>query len=614
MNNATTVGELLLALAHSTPHGAAVLRRCNHEVSTSSWRDAVGRGAAMAAALRELGVRPGTCVGVVATPRAEYMTILFGIWLADGVAVPIHHTCTGEEVEAIAAGTDLRVLVLSGPKQLRKLARKGHRIELPVILMSDAEILETTDERGRSFLRLQDLPRDHLPEDLEILNALVGDDEDLTVTRKPTPPTARPEDPAVIIHTPGTSGEYKGVVLSHRSLVYQGREIARMLGLSEADVQLLVLPLSHVLGLGAILACMAVGAGVAFGGGFRSLVEDLGIFHPTFVVGVPRMYEKLVLKIRASAEEFSVAWRAVFRLGLEASRERLERRLQAEPVDWLADLKHGVADRLVFPRVRSLFGGRLRFFVSGGAPLSREVAMFISALGVPVYEGYGLTECGGASHLNAPGRFRPGTVGRALDGVEVRIEGDGEILLRSPSCMEGYLDDPVETAAALTPDGWLHTGDIGRLDGDGYLLVSGRKKELLVTAVGKNVPPQKIEAALQRIPFVNRAVVFGDNHSHLVALVTLNEERCRQWAAQEGREGASLADLARDLDLYERFEHEIDAVNREMAPPERVRRFAILGRQFTEEEGELTSHNKIRRHQIQERYASVLESLFDEEG
>ncbi len=613
MNDATTVGELLLALARRRPDAAAVIYRTPQHLSTRTWRSAAVRGAAMAKALREFGVRPGGRVGIVATPHPEYLTVLFGIWLADAVAVPIHHTCTGVEVEGIISGTALKVLILSGPKQLRKIASDGHRIGIPVILMNDAEILETMDERGRSFLRLQDLPEEHLPVELELMDALVGDEDDASFDRLHAP-AARPEDPAVIIHTPGTSGEYKGVVLSHRALVYQGREIARMLGLAEPDVQLLVLPLSHVLGLVSVLGCMAVGAGVAFGGGFRSLVEDLGLFRPTFVVGVPRMYEKLVLKIRAGAEELSVAWRAIFRLGLDASRERLERRLQEEPVDWLADLKHGLADRLVFPRVRGLFGGRLRFFVSGGAPLSREVAMFISSLGVPVYEGYGLTECGGASHLNAPGRFRPGSVGRALDGVETRIESDGEILLRSPACMEGYLGDAEETAAVLSPDGWLHTGDIGRLDGDGYLTVSGRKKELLVTAGGKNVPPQKIEAALKRIPFINRVAVFGDRQSHLVALVTLNEERCRQWAAQEGREGASTAALARDLDLYERIEYEIDGINRELAPPERVRSFAIIGRQFSEEDGELTSHDKIRRRQIQERYLSVLESLFDEEG
>ncbi|MFH1529567.1 MAG: long-chain fatty acid--CoA ligase [Pseudomonadota bacterium] len=611
MNDATTVGELLLALARRRPDVTAVLHRTSQHVSTSTWRTVVARGVSMASALRDLGVRPGGRVGVVAAQRPEYITVLFGIWLADAVAVPIHHTCTGLEVAGIVAGSSLQVLVLSGPKQLRKLATEVHRIEVPVILMNDAEILETMDERGRSFLRLQDLTEEHLPADLELLDALVGDDED---TDTFPVPTARPEDPAVIIHTPGTSGEYKGVVLSHRALVYQGREIARVLGLAEADLQLLVLPLSHVLGMVSVLGCMVVGAGVAIGGGFRSLVEDLGIFRPTFVVGVPRMYEKLVLKIRAGTEELSVAWRMVFHLGMDASRERLERRLQEEPVDWLADLKHGLADRLVFPRVRGLFGGRLRFFVSGAAPLSREVAMFISSLGVPVYEGYGLTECGGASHLNAPGRFRPGSVGRALDGVETRIESDGEILLRSPACMDGYLGDPDGTAAMLGEDGWIHTGDIGRLDGDGYLTVSGRKKELLVTAVGKNVSPHKIETALKRIPFINRAAVFGDGRPHLVALVTLNEERCRQWAAQEGREGITSGALAGDLDLYERVEREIEAMNREMAPPERVRRFAILGRQFTVEDGELTSHDKIRRHQIQERYSSVLDSLFDEEG
>ncbi len=613
MNNATTMGELLLALGRRRPDGAAMLHRLPHQVGVVSWASMVSRGAAMATALREMGVRPGTCVGIVATSRPEYMTVLFGIWLADAVAVPIHHSCTGEEIEGIAADTAVRLLVLSGPTQLRKIAGRAQSLDVPVVLMHDAEILETMVERGRSFLRLQDLGEEQFPAGLELMADITGDGEWNEGDALPES-AARPDDPAVIIHTPGTSGEYKGIVLSHRAMLFQGREISRLLGLTEVDVQLQVLPLSHVLGLSSVIACMHVAAGTAFGGGFRSLVDDLGSFQPSFVVGVPRMYEKLVRKIQVGTEEFGVVWRAAFRLGLEAAREQLERRLVDEPVDWLADLEHGLANRLIFPRVRALFGGRLRFFVSGGAPLDRDIGMFISALGLPVYEGYGLTECGGASHLNAPGRFRPGTVGRALDGVETRIAPDGEILLRSPEGMGSYLYDAAGVEALMDDEGWLHTGDIGRLDEAGYLKVSGRKKELLVTAVGKNVAPQKIEAVLKRIHFLNRAVVFGDCRSHLVALVTLNEEHCSEWAAQKGRNYLTLAELAHDLILFEHIEHEVEAVNRELAPPERVRRFAILGCQFTEEDGELTSHDKIRRRQIQERYKSVIESLFEEDG
>ncbi|MBM4372247.1 MAG: AMP-binding protein, partial [Deltaproteobacteria bacterium] len=489
MHAPATVGQHLLDLYGRRPRGVAVLRRQGPRIAEMSWQELLERGAAAGAALRELGVRAGGTVGIVATPRPDYLSVLCGIWLSGAVAVPIHHTCTGQEIESIARSTGLQVLVVSGPTQLRKLTVPGRTVPVQLVLLEDSEILDTMDERGRSFLRLRDLAEERIPANLRLLGDLVGEGR--------TPPRAEPRGepgaPAVIIHTPGTSGDYKGVVLSHGALLHQGREIARMLGLTDADVELQVLPFSHVLGLVSLMACTASGAAMAFGGGFRSLVEDLGVFQPSFVVGVPRMYEKLVRKIQAGTEEFGILWRTAFRKGLEASRERLERRLVEEPVDWIADLQHGLADRLVFPRVRALFGGRLRFFVSGGAPLDREVGVYISALGVPVYEGYGLTETGGASHLNAPGRFRPGTVGRALDGVETRIEEDGEILVRSLSSMQGYLGDPAGTGDMLDGEGWLRTGDIGHLDPEGYLTVSGRKKELLVTAVGKNVAPQKIE-------------------------------------------------------------------------------------------------------------------------
>lgn len=613
-----SLGTLLRQGAERIPDNDAVRFRVAGKLRRRSWKQLVSRSESLAQSLRELGLEKGGRVGIIGTPSYEYLVVLGAVWLADGVACPVHHTCTEDEIDKILQVLKPEILVISGPSQLKKLLRIN-ALDIPVLLMQEDEILDSTVDRGLSYLRLADLPREQRPSEVYLLANLLGEEKSLP--RRCLEPGLTPvwptwaggNDPAVIIHTPDAEGNYLGVILSHRALVYQAEQLAILLELTPADLHLMVLPLSHVQGLTALLASLRAGSVTAFGGGFRSLIEDLRFFNPTFVVGVPRMYEKLVSKIKAASEELGLVGRTIFKIGIEARKDKLERAVSRESRDFLSAVEGFLADKVVFPGIKAVFGGRIRFFVSGGAPLSRDCASYISALGVPLFEGYGLTETGGASHLNHSGAGKIGTVGQALPHVEVKLGEEGEILVKTPSVMSGFASASPQTTTWVDEEGWLHTGDIGTVDPDGFLWVSGRKKDLIVTATGKNVAPQKIEALLKTIPMVNRAVVFGDGLSHLIALITLDEEVCLQWAQRNGVPAADLVELARSLELYAEMEQQVEKVNRSLAPPERVRRFAIIDRQFLPEMGEISSMDKIRRSQVQHSFAAVIRNLLRED-
>jgi long-chain acyl-CoA synthetase len=418
-------------------------------------------------------------------------------------------------------------------------------------------------------------------------------------------------DPAIIVHTPGTSGEPKGVVLSHGALLYSIRTLSHVLPVGPEDVQLLFLPLSHVLGLVSLLASHASGTPAALGNGVRSLLEDLRDIRPTYMVGVPRVYEKIVEKIDSIASEFGFLAKEGYRRGLAAGRQATRLREDGKRPDLETRLVLDVARRSVFQRFRDLFGGRMRFVISGGAPLSQEVGLTLEALGIPVLEGFGLTETSGATHINRLEHRRIGSVGAPLPLVDTRVAQDGEILVKSPGLMTEYFGDPDGTRAVFD-DGWFHTGDIGVVEAGGILRITGRKKNLIVTATGENVVPARMEEALEQIPVVSRAVVVGDLHSYLVALLTLNERAVDRWATDRGLEEAPVPDLRTHPDLYQMIEKEIQRINPGFAPHERVRRFAILDRDFSQEQGELTEDLKVRRSVVLERFGDLIAMLYED--
>jgi long-chain acyl-CoA synthetase len=418
---------------------------------------------------------------------------------------------------------------------------------------------------------------------------------------------------ATLVYTSGTTGTPKGVELVHDCWMYEGEAIAGIGMLTAGDLQYLWLPMAHIFGKVLESAQLAIGFPTAIDGRVDRLVDNLAAVRPTFVCAVPRIFERVYNRIVAQAQQSGPLKRELFKwavgVGRRVSAQRLKRR---RPSPWLT-VQHTVADVLVLRKVRSRFGGRLRFFISGSAPLSREIAEFFHACGLLILEGYGLTESGAASCVNRPGSFKFGSVGLPLPGTEVRIADDGEILLRGRGNMRGYHGLPEATADAIDADGWLHTGDIGAQDDDGFVRVTDRKKDLIKTSVGKYVSPQALEGRLRtESRFISQAVIHGDGRAFVSALLTINHDELRPWADERGLGHLSYGDLARHDDTRQLIGSVVERVNASLAKHELIRRFELLPQDFSVETGELTPSLKVKRRLVETRYKDVIESLYEE--
>jgi long-chain acyl-CoA synthetase len=424
----------------------------------------------------------------------------------------------------------------------------------------------------------------------------------------------RPDALATLIYTSGTTGRPKGVELTHSAWVAQSRAVEDT-GILEHEgrLQLFWLPLAHVFGKMIGTAQLRIGFPTAVDGRLEKLIENLGAVRPTFVCAVPRIFEKVHAKVIAGALEGGAVKATIFRwaLGVGLEHARLVRAGRRPAPHQVA--QRALADRLVFSKVRKLFGGRLRFFISGSAPLSKDVAEFFDAMGIVILEGYGLTESSAATHVNLPWARKIGAVGPPLPGVEVRLAEDGEVLMSCPWIMRGYRGLPGETAEALDPDGWLHTGDVGFLDADGFLAITDRKKDLIKTSGGKYVAPSEIESKLKALsPHLAQVLVHGDRRNYVTALVTLDPEAMRRWAAERGLDGRSPAELARAPEVKALVQRKVDELNAALPRFATVKRFTVLPREFLESEGEVTPSQKLRRKVIERRYRAELEAMYGE--
>jgi long-chain acyl-CoA synthetase len=411
-----------------------------------------------------------------------------------------------------------------------------------------------------------------------------------------------PEDLATVVYTSGTTGEPKGVMLAHRNLVDMARGCLEEFDIGEGDSNLSFLPYSHVLErVNSILVLLAAGGTAWLSRGIERLADDIQESRPTVVVAVPRVYEKMHQRVLEQVGKAPHRRQALFRWALEQGRRRSRGRRA---------LLHPLADRLVLSKLRQrLTGGRLRFFVSGGAPLGREVEEFFWSFGVPIYNGWGLTETSSGATSNNPRRHRFETVGTPLPGVRLRIAGDGEVLVDGPGNMLGYFRNEAATAEVLQ-DGWIHTGDVGELDGDGFLRITDRKKDLIKTAGGKFLAPQPLEAILQQAPIVERALVLGDERPYAVALIVPDWNVLRRQLGLEGKPESLLED-GRARAAIQRL---LDDMNAELGSWERIKSFHLLAHDFSEEKGEITPTLKVKRRVVQERYREQIEHMYSGKG
>jgi long-chain acyl-CoA synthetase len=545
--------------------------------------------------LLELGLQPGDRVAILSENRPEWAYADFAILMACCTDVPIYSTLPAPQIEALLRDSGSIAVMVSNRTQLDKI------LQIREAVPSLQHIITFEDElEGPGVMSLRRLMNTARTQAAQFPS---WRDDALSI---------KPDDLATIIYTSGTTGDPKGVMLSHGNIASNVTACAHVLDVRDGDESLSFLPLSHIFERTAGHYVMFhIGVTINYARNVDTLAADLLDRAPTVLTAVPRMYEKIYEKVMDKIREGSPRKQRIFQWARTVGEEWTNRRLSGQPIPLGLKLKHRLADRLVFDKVRAGTGGRLRCSISGGAPLNPEIARFFHAAGMPVLEGYGLTETSPVISVNNFQALRIGSVGRPIPGVEVRIAEDGEILTRGPHVMKGYYNKPEATAEVLTPDGWFHTGDIGRLDADGYLYITDRKKDLIVTAGGKNIAPQPIEGRLKTNPLVANAVMLGDRRKFPVLLLVPNFEKLRQWATQEGLSFADDAALVALPAVQTKMELEAKKHLRDLAQFEVPKRFLILPRDFSIERGELTPKLSIRRKMIEKNYQSEITALYN---
>jgi len=540
---------------------------------------------AVAKGLAKAGIGRGDRVAIMSKTRYEWTLIDFAIWAAGAVTVPIYDTSSPEQVHWILSDS----------------AAKGVFVETNGHAAAVEEIRDRLTDLANTWQIEGDSPA---VEELSALGADLSDDELHDRRRE-----VSADELATIVYTSGTTGRPKGVELTHRNLLAEIRaDIEAFPQLMEQGNSLLCfLPLAHV--LARAIAVTALSARVTLGHtpDVKNLVADLGTFRPTFVVAVPRVFEKVYnsAKQKAHSEGKGKIFDAA-----EATAVAYSEAQDKGGAGLGLKLKHLAFDKLVYGKLRAALGGRCVAAVSGGAPLGARLAHFFRGIGVPVFEGYGLTETSAAANVNTQTAFRVGTVGKPVNGTSVRIADDGEVMLKGDVVFRAYYNNPQATKEALT-DGWFHTGDIGELDADGFLKITGRKKEIIVTAGGKNVAPSGLEDTIKASPLVSQAMVVGDQRPFIAALVTVDEEYFPSWKSQHGKPAsATVADLAADADLLAEIQAAVDEANKSVSKAEAIKKFTVLANDFTEAGGEITPSLKLKRNVVTKNYADDIEGLY----
>ncbi|HKK70001.1 MAG TPA: long-chain fatty acid--CoA ligase [Candidatus Krumholzibacteria bacterium] len=561
-------------------------------VSTEDFDRAVGE---CAAALLVHGVEAGDRVALLSENRLEWALVDIATQRIGAVLVPIYPTLLRPQIEYILGDCEPVAVFCSTAQQVAKL--DGIETAVPSIRLVVS--FEPADRaNGLTLERLRDLGRRNVEsrkDEVDRRSDAVGRD-----------------DLATIIYTSGTTGQPKGVMLTHGNIAGNVTAGLQVLDVTPADVCLSFLPLSHILERMAGHYLM-IGSGVSinYAESIETVAADMGEVRPTLMVSVPRLYEKIYARVIENANAGGALKRRIFEWARRIGGEYTDAHVEGRPVPATVEFQRRIGDALVFKKLRARTGGRLRFFVSGGAPLAKEIAEFFYSAGLPILEGYGLTETSPVISVNTFEKFRPGSVGPPVPGVEVKIADDGEILTRSPYVMKGYWKHDEATAETII-DGWLHTGDIGHIDENGFVFITDRKKDIIVTAGGKNVAPQPIENELKLDKHVAEAVVIGDRHRYLVALLVPNFEALEATAAEHGLDASDRSALVNHAEVQRIYADVVHAVNQRLASFEQLKTFRALDHEFTQDDGHLTPSMKVKRKVVSERYADVIESMYEE--
>ena len=573
----------LLTRADTHPHVAALAYRDGNRFVDITTEEFVNEVMELAAGLVALGIQPGSRIGVYSATRYEFTYAQYAIWAAGCAAVTIYETSSVEQVRW-TLGDSGAVGVFCENEQLKAVFDEVAG-DLP-----DCRHQLVFDAGG-----------------FDQLKAAATDDSRAEVKRRIK--AIAQDDLALLIYTSGTTGRPKGCVLTQHNFIWDVRQVVAALPdlFKAGNSNLMFLPLAHSFAQVVQVGCVTTGVKIGYSTGTQNLVEELGMLKPRWVFSVPRVFEKVYNSAKHKAD--SEGKGKIFDIGANVAID-YSKEDQAGKVSLKTKVLHAVFDKLLYGKLREVFGGRLEYAISGGAALGERLGHFFRGIGLTVLEGYGLTETTAATFFNRPGELKIGTVGHPAPGVSVKIADDGEVLIKGGCVFKGYWNNEMATNEVFSGDGWFHSGDVGELDSEGYLRITGRKKELIVTAGGKNVAPAVLEDLIRAHPLISQCMVIGDAQPFVAALVTLDPETFPGWAEEKGLGGMTNAELGEHPHVLEAVQVAIDGANKAVSKAESVRTFRILDDDFTIEGGELTPTLKVKRAVIGKKYAHVIDEIY----
>lgn len=591
-----SIPEMFLFRIAETPDAPAFQFPKGASWQTLTWEQTAEKVRAIASGLRALGLKPEERCAILSGTRVEWILADYAILCGGGATTTIYPQNTPDECAYILKDSSTRFCFAEDAGQVQKLVSK--RDALPDL----ARVIVFDGESGHNgwVITLDELMEKGRAEDARDPGAW-----------ERTAAVVNKDSLATLIYTSGTTGQPKGVELTQDCWLYEAEAVDQLNLLSKEDHQYLWLPLAHAFGKVLEIAQLRIGFPTAVDGRVDKIMENLGQIRPTFVCAVPRIFEKVHNRLVQTSKEGGELKRRIFEWALSVGRKGAALRQAGKSPSPLLAVQLAIADRLVFSKLKARFGGRLRFFISGASPLSKYLTEFFHAMGVAIYEGYGLTESSAGSCLNVPTKFSFGTVGAPLPGTEVKIAPeDGEILLRGRGVMRGYHNLPEATRETLDADRWLHTGDIGVVE-NGCVRITDRKKDLIKTSGGKYVAPQLLEGRFKAIcPYVSQMVVHGNNRNFCSALITVDEEAIRKWARENGLGDLSYAKLAEHEKVKQLIQSFVSKLNSELPSYETIKKFAILPADLTLEAGELTPSLKVKRKAVEQKYKTVLDAFY----
>ncbi len=565
-----------------------------------SWRDLGGHARRIAMALAADGVQPGGVAAILANTRREWSYADYGILLAGGVSSGIYPTDAASQVHYLCADSAARVLFVEDDEQLDKVLEVRDRLPLlSRVVVFDMEGLERLD--------------DPMVMSLEAFEARGAAHDEANPDEFERRLAARsPHDLAILIYTSGTTGKPKGAMLSHRNLCSVMERFAPELSADENDDKMAFLPLCHVAErmVGQFLS-LETGARLNYVENPETIAENIREIAPSIILCVPRVWEKFYSAVSIRLREATPLQRWAYGVALSIGYRVADRRLSGQPVGAGLLAAFGLARFLVLNNIRKAIGvNRMRWAISGAAPISPELIRWYHALGVPLYEGWGMSETTAGGSLNLPGAIRLGTIGRPQPWAEMKVSAEGEILIRGDSVFMGYLNQPDKTAEAIDSEGWLHTGDVGTVDEDGFFRITDRMKDIIITAGGKNITPSEIENELKFSPYITDAVVIGDRRAFLTALVMIDHENVERFAQELNVPFTNFQSLCRTREVQELIQGEVDRVNAKFARVEQVKKFRLIEHKLTAEDEELTPTMKLKRKLVNEKYRDLIESMY----